>query len=86
MANQYTMSSDVASLKSATSAAAITPHDTNELDPPTRAIHVSVAGTLVAKFEDDDATVSLVVVAGMLYPYRLKLVHTSTDATVVGLY
>ena len=67
--------------------AAITPHDTNEIEV-TRGIYVGGAGNLTVKFKDDSSTVVITgVLAGQVYPFRVLLVHTDTTATnLVALY
>lgn len=71
----------------AESAAAVTPHDTNEI-AATRALYVGGAGDLTVKLVNDSSTVALVgVPAGSVLPIRVKLVTTASTATnIVALY
>lgn len=73
-------------------AEAVTPHDTNTLDPKPRALYVGGAGTVVATMLGKDGTtsseVSFVCQAGAILPIRpSKIKSTGTTATsIVGLY
>jgi hypothetical protein len=74
----------------ATKKFAITPSDTATLDQPPRGIHCNAAGTLYAIFADEDGKViadaePLVLIAGMYYPYRVKIVGELTDAQIIGV-
>ena len=70
----------------ATKAFAITGADSVILDPIPRGLHCNAAGDLVAVFAGDDTTaVTLSLVAGTFYPYRVKIVKAATDAEIVGL-
>lgn len=68
---------------------AVTPHDTNELTYATRAVMVGGSGNLNGTFLDDSSTVTLTgLVAGVIYPFRLKLIRSSstTATSIVGFY
>jgi hypothetical protein len=68
-------------------AVAVTPDDTNELAEVTRALHCSVSGNAVVILQGDTAAVTLYLVAGALYPYRIKKVlATGTTATVHAMF
>lgn len=70
----------------ATRMAAVTPHDTTEIDV-TRGIIVGVAGNLVGKLADDSSSVTIYVQAGIVHPLRFKLITTSSTASsIVALY
>ena len=70
----------------ALNAFAVTPHDTNALTHPTRAIYVGTIGNVKLTTVDGD-TVTFVNVSGIL-PVRAKILFaTLTTATnIVGLY
>lgn len=51
---------------------------------PTRALHISTDETIVVDFADGGTGISLTVVAGQVYPYRVVKVTTGT--AVVALY
>lgn len=68
---------------------AITPHDTNLLLQPPRALWIGGAGNLAVSFHDGQGDVTLVgVPAGTLLPMTVRLVKlTGTTATnILGLY
>lgn len=69
-------------------AAAVVPHDTNELTSYTRALYIGGAGNLVAVFPDGSAVTFTGVPAGSILPIRVKRVNsTNTTATnIVALY
>lgn len=50
----------------------------------TRYLHVSTAGTLVVRFADDSADVTLVLAVGV-YPYAIAAIRNSGSASVVGV-
>lgn len=64
-------------------AAAVTPHDTNELTNVTRAVYVGGAGDLEVVMAGNDATVIFVgVPAGTFLPIRVKIIKAeNTSAT-----
>ncbi len=65
----------------------ITPHATNELTRVTRGVTATVAGNIACRFANDGADVTVPVLAGVVYPYRLTHVRVAgTTATgIVGL-
>lgn len=69
----------------ATKAVALTASGT-DLDAPTRGLHVNADGNITVVMADDAAadTVTLSVVAGMTYPYRIRRLTAGTG--VVGLF
>lgn len=70
----------------ARNAFAITPHATTALAEVPKGIHCNVAGDIACRFVDDSADVTLTLVAGAVYPYRLSHVRVAgTTATIVGL-
>lgn len=69
--------------------AAITPDDDNDLPGGvTRAIYVGGAGDLVADSENGDASITFSdLVAGTIYPLRVRRVRESSTATgLVAIY
>jgi hypothetical protein len=78
----------MADIGSAGGGVAITPHNTNAISPVPRAIHVGTAGDLACRFKDSSADVTLKVVAGVCYAYRLQYVRVTgtTAADMVALY
>ena len=66
---------------------AITP-DNNNAIPVTDGIMVNVADNVAMRFEDGNADVTLALLAGVVYNFRVKYVRsTSTTATgITGLY
>lgn len=66
-------------------AATVTPNDSEDLPDVTKGIHCSAAGDLVAIFADDSSAVTLTLLAGTTYRYRLRrILATGTTATVVA--
>ena len=66
-------------------AATVTPNDSEDLPDVTKGIHCNAAGDLVAIFKGDDTAVTLNLLAGRTYRYRLRRVlATGTTATVVA--
>jgi hypothetical protein len=65
----------------------ITPHDVNAI-PVTDGLMVNVAGNVAMRLEEGNADVTLAVLAGIVYRFRVKYVrNTSTTATgITGLY
>lgn len=64
---------------------AITPHDTNDLPRPVRAILVGAAGTVVA-VNDRGESVTITAQAGQLLPIQPSAVKTTSTATgLIGL-
>lgn len=67
---------------------AVTPHDTNRLNPP-RAIYVGVGGDITCRFQGANADVVLKnAPSGAEFAYRLEYVRaTGTTATnLVAIY
>lgn len=69
----------------ATRAAALTA-GASDLAAPTRGLHINTDGNITVVMADDAAadTVTLAVVAGMTYPYRIRRLTAGTG--VVGLF
>jgi len=71
----------------ARNAFAITPHDTNNLDPFTRALYVGGQGDVKVDTVAGDSAVVFVGVVGILPVQVARVYATGTDATdIVGLY
>ncbi|KQS01512.1 hypothetical protein ASG11_17820 [Sphingomonas sp. Leaf357] len=73
----------------ATSAVAITPSDSAQLDRVSRAVFIGGAGDLAVLFANDATAVTLKgLVAGSILPVRVqKILSTNTTATnIVALY
>lgn len=72
----------------ADNAAAVTPHDTNELPNYSRGLYIGGAGNLVIVTVGGDTVTFSNVPAGTVLPVRAKIVKsTSTTATsIVALY
>ncbi len=51
-----------------------------------KGIHCNASGTITCDFLNGATGLSIAVVAGMYYPYRLKKVTNLGTATLVGLY
>jgi hypothetical protein len=68
--------------------AAVTPHDTNELDNYSRALWVGGAGNIALTTAGGDSITLSNIVAGSLIPIQAKIVlSTGTTATnIVALY
>ena len=62
----------------------ISPSDTATFDPPSRGLHVDVAGNLKVTFVDG-TTDTFVVNAGSVYPYAVKQVF-ATGTTATGIH
>lgn len=62
--------------------------DTVELAKgPCRAIHCNTAGNIVGILEDDSATLTFTLIAGLTYSYAFKHIYsTSTTATGIVLW
>ena len=66
-------------------AAAVTPHDTNELGNVSCGITVQVAGVITVVTQGDD-TVALGIAAGVMMPLRVKIIKaTGTTATGISI-
>lgn len=63
---------------------AITASDTTDLAVQTRAVMCTVAGNIVAVWEDG-TTNTLPVSANVLYPFKLRRIN-STSTTATGLF
>lgn len=67
-----------------THAAAVTPHNTNELEYVTRALYVGGAGDVAVTMQDSGNVTFVGVPAGTTLPIRVKVVKvTGTDATSI---
>jgi hypothetical protein len=68
--------------------AAITPHDTTELEFWTRGIYVGGAGDIAVVSAAGDAITIVGCLAGVVYPFAVKIIKaTGTTATdLIGLY
>lgn len=71
-----------------TSAASVTPHNTNELSYVTRALYVGGVGDVAVTMQDGGEVTFVGVPAGTILPIRVKIVKaTGTDATdIVALW
>lgn len=71
-----------------TSAASVTPHNTNELSYVTRALYVGGVGDVAVTMQDGGEVTFVGVPAGTTLPIRVKIVKaTGTDATdIVALW
>lgn len=69
-------------------AAAVTPHDTNELSFLTRGIYVGVSGNVALVTASGDAITLVGLAAGVIHPIRAKIIKiTDTTATsIVALW
>jgi hypothetical protein len=67
---------------------AITPHDTNDLTVPTRAIYVGVSGDVKVDSIDGNAVTYTGLMAGIIHAIACTRVYsTGTTATnIVGIY
>jgi hypothetical protein len=72
---------------SANKCAAVTPNDA--VDDPKgvfRGIHCNASGNATVLFDGDDTSQTLTLVAGLLYPYRIRRVFaTGLTATILGV-
>ena len=70
------------------SSAAVAEHDVNELSPIPQGVHALTAGNLVCILEDevDGAGTTFPVIAGVYYPYRVKIFKTASTATIRAMY
>jgi hypothetical protein len=68
----------------ATSAVAVTPHDTNELTYVTRAVYVGGAGNLKVTMQDSGTVTFTDVPAGTTLAIRCKVIF-STGTTATGI-
>jgi hypothetical protein len=66
-------------------AAAVAPHATNALANTSLGIMVNVAGDIAAKFEQSASDVTLTLLAGVLYPFRLTHIRV-TGTTATGIH
>lgn len=62
----------------------ITPHAT-DANIVTRGFMVNVAGNVAVRFADDSADVTLTLLAGVVYPFRIKYVRVS-GTTATGIF
>lgn len=73
----------------AINAVAVTPSNTDVLDPPCKSLYVGVAGNLALVLADDSAAVTFVGVSvGQILPVRAKqvLATGTTASSIVALY
>ena len=77
--------SDTDLTQSTRRAAAVTPNDATIFPAPTRGLYVGVAGTIRVMHADDTTVTDYpVTVAGYIYPWAVKQVHsTGTTATSI---
>lgn len=69
----------------ATSAVAVTPHDTNDLTTTTRGLYVGVTGDVKVDMADTGtAVVFTAMAAGVIHPLRVTRVY-STDTTATNM-
>jgi len=88
MATKRISQKEVRDTVSADHAAAVTPHDTNELAFITRALFIGGAGELTVKMASGSNVTFAAVPAGTLLPIQCYIVlDTGTDATgIVALF
>lgn len=55
-------------------------------DPATSAVVPSASGTLTCRFMDDSADVTVEVLAGVIYPFRLQSVPVGNATAFVALF
>lgn len=79
--------SDVGQLSSVYSTTAIDYSSTDQdVDPPSRGILCTTTGTLVVQLVQDTGTTTLTnLVAGTVYPFRVKKVVKSGSSSFAGL-
>lgn len=51
-----------------------------------RGIHVNVDGTATVRLENGSADVALVLNAGQVYPYRIKIVRNTGTTVGMGIF
>lgn len=69
-----------------TRAFTITPHNTDEIDYVTTGVLCTVAGNAAVYFRNSSSSVTLALLAGVVYPFRLtRVLSTGTTATLIGL-
>lgn len=67
--------------------AAITPHDTNELNPRPKGVVCVATGNLVCRLIDSTSDLTLsAVAANVIIPFRVKLVKAATTGTWAALF
>lgn len=77
--------SDLDVTRGTRSAYAVTPNDSVLLEPPARALYIGQSGAIrVTHVDDDDPTDYPVTIAGYLYPWAVKRVH-STGTTAMSI-
>ena len=79
---------DVETDAPATSAAAVSPHDTNELATYARMLYIGTAGTLKVTTVDDVTVTFGAVTAGTILPLRVKIVFNigTSASNIVALH
>lgn len=74
-------------METATEFRAITPSDTEDLDPHTRFLYVGVTGAITVKAFNGDVTLFLAVPVGQLDIQPKRIMATGTTATnIVGCW
>lgn len=68
------------------SAVAVTPSDSVELDFVTRAISFGAAGNALLVFVDSPTPVSVAVLSGVVYPFRVRQVRTTSPAGCIAYW
>lgn len=83
MADTFPRHTDTA-FSSARRLLAVTPHDTNEIIDPTKAIFIGGAGNISIIAVDDTTSVTLAVQSGQILPIRAKIIR-ATGTTATGI-
>lgn len=69
-------------------AAAVTPHDTNDLSKTTRGVYVGVSGDVKVDLAGGDTVTFVGLAAGVIHPLRVTRIYsTGTTATsILGVW